>query len=285
MVKRSRRYRIKRGKSNRRRNAAASKIQRMVRRRQSFNRKAIKAVVRAEIAHNAENFCKQVNSTLKLGADPTTYGLPFDSNNIIDVRGWIDQIPQGVTQESRRGNTIKLKRFMVKGYFYIPPIADLAVNNAFPCLVRWRILKYKPDPEITASNLSTNLALNMFQFGSTTTGMTGTMSDMIQNLNSDRYVWKASSRDYKVGRAEWNNSGTSASSNVPNNDYKLTQKFKINCLKHMPKKVKYDDYINHANIPKIFILFQAIRGDGGNPIAAAPLVYCRLSVEIEWEDG
>lgn len=245
----------------------------------------VRAVARAEVHHMAQNKKHQEQHGMNIGSDPNLYPT-FANDCMIDLRhAYLDNIPIGNDIDARIANTIVLRKFLIKGYFYQPDSSAVQTQFSYPMIVKWRALKDKRQNSISAQTLAGQLATDMYDHGNSTQGPTGTLWDNVAKLNTEKYVWKETSRDYKVGRAQFDlNLGQTSQYQVANNDYKMTERFTINCLPWFPKTLKYNDDEAACMCDKVYLMFTAVRGDGGYmPIADLSSVRAQYSVELEWE--
>jgi len=154
-------------------------------------------------------------------------------------------ITQGTAQNSRVGNTIKLKKWIIKGQ--IVPATSLYqnteaqwLNNSMMGYVTIYFGRRTDSQEIT------NDLGAFYQQGNTSAAPTGTSRDIMTPVNKDVYkvYYK---RRFKMAPSSGQNS---TSFILPNNDFELTKTFGFDVCKHIMKNatIKFNDasiYPNH----------------------------------------
>lgn len=147
-------------------------------------------------------------------------------------------ITPGTLQQERIGNTIKLKRWIIKGI--IEPVTDSAEQmlGGMTGFVDIYFGRYTTN---TAPVL--NSLVNLYQNGNTTTTPSCTSTDQLQPLNKDNYKVYYHRR-FKMG-AQFDLTGSSTPGLVApaNNDFKLSQTFGFDVCKYICKDrhLKYPD--------------------------------------------
>ena len=198
------------------------------------------------------------------------------------------QIAQGNAQNQRNGNTIKLKKWLIKGV--IAPVNSIYQTTEAQNLER----SFQGYVTIyfgrrTDSNEITGDLGGLFQAGNTSRPPMGRREDLMTPINKDLYkiYYK---RRFKVGAS----SGQNASTNVlPNNDFDLCKTFGFDVCKHIMKNaiIKYNDtsiYANHQVLRDLafFAIFTPAIGEMGHSIVN-PTSYYRIALQtyFEYEDA
>lgn len=146
----------------------------------------------------------------------------------------------GARQNSRIGNTIKLKRWIIKGL--IQPVISTVTTmpNSFVGYVDiyfGKLLRNTSPP--------LNTLVDLYQNGSDASAPTCSSTDMLNPLNKDKYKVYYHKR-FKMGAAS--DSSTYTSTDNPtypaNNDFKLSQTFGFDVCKYIlkNKSLKFDDF-------------------------------------------
>lgn len=198
----------------------------------------LKRAIKAEISKNIENkmtiSATGSGSILTISATTTTppvysYAVysPFTDGNILNMT-------QGVANNQRIGNVIKIKRWVVKGTVYFDPNAITTVfpNQAFGQSQGYVDLYF--GRRLDMSQTVADTLDNFYQDGATAVTPQGLIVERLFSVNKDQYkiYWH---RRFKIG-----DTGTATYSN---NDYKLNQEFGFDVCKYVCKNkiVKYDD--------------------------------------------
>lgn len=244
--------------------------------------KSIKRIVRQEISRNVENKCLQYQGGLQPGSGPLQMAN-WAANSVIDVTALtFDTIVQGVNQQQRVGNEIKIKSVMFRAVAYPVAVTGDPTSSTPPVeLQMWVVSDKRAPKDATSAEINAIAASNWFQFGSASSAMAGYILDILKVPNHDELTIHKR-KTYKVGpsRPNW----TSVVNT--NNDFKLNQKIRVNLTKYFNKKVKYND--NNpltTNCSKPFICFQALPADGG--LGQTDQSYCQIiyQIDVQWEDA
>lgn len=200
-------------------------------------------------------------------------------------------IPQGVAQNQRVGNSIKLKRWVIKG---------MVSPNVFGILAPYTALGYV-DVYFGRLKLNTkeitNQVSDLYQNGSTSFTPAMRNIDMLCPINRDIY------KIYYHRRFKTGTSGVNAATNLPlasepvNNDYKLTHTFGFDVCKYILKdrKITFSDTNNtpldiDVGSLTLFAIFTPFTGQAfNNTTAVGGLLptYMTLSATsyAEYEDA
>ena len=244
------------------------KPRRMVKKRGARRVSSITKLVKSVIQKTAETKCIQYYNDSIIFSNYTVGVLAGSSQtiNVIEITPnsiWLP-ITQGNSQQGRIGNKIQTKSLIVKGYVY--PRVYLATTplntDPRPSLVKIWIMYDKS----ASGGVVDPSAPQFFQAGNTSTIPNGTISDMFQPVNKDRYVVVAS-KVLKVGCSGYQSgtTGNVAPANSAywhNNDYKMTCPFSFNLTKRCPKRFQFSDNsadpINHG----LFMVYEAVNIQG-----------------------
>lgn len=220
----------------------------------------------------ARTFKKRVRSTIKSMAEKKQtfyndqdeiYGAPADAAFVTENiqlltpanGGSWNVAVQGTGQGQRVGNEIQVVSHIYKAV--VTPYGAGVVN---PVLLRCLIVSPKRLNDDNATAIATICQGRVFQQGSSAVGMSNDITDMIQDYNDDllniHYC-----KTFKLGQAS---PGTSSVS-IGNNDFDALAKVRINLLKYLPKKYKYDDGSAIPGVNKnYYMLWHVARIDGAN---------------------
>lgn len=261
------------------------KYRRRALRKSSGKKAVVRKALRKSATKRVARVCKRVISSMaEVKTTQTTYTVSprnqldtqanFLLNNVIPLspNNDINPIIQGTNQEQRTGNSITTK--YCKGRFVLYPNPYSAINNvnAKPTIVKFWCVSAK-DGYMSPSSMSNIFDISMFQEGSTSTGYTSTLVDLISPINKDVLTlhW---SRTYKLGHSTvyGNANATTSPGNVEaqwaNNDYKMNHIINFDFTKHMKKTFTYNDNTAIPNGKNLFLLVGICYADG-RPFSSA----------------
>lgn len=187
--------------------------------------------------------------------DSVINGSNFENGNIWLSNPTIATKSQGTGQGQRIGNRLKIKKFMYRQRFWcIPQTAD--ANNYH---LKMFVLTDKDNPNNGTTGSTNTAILNgpFFNNGSTSTGTTGIMHDMMLPIDTDR--WRVhKTREFKLGFST-NPQGTTTG--WGNNDYKVSCSVRVNLKKYLPKYVQYRDSDGKIYSRGVVIIFLIVKMD------------------------
>lgn len=218
-----------------------------------LGKKAVMRIAKRVVSMEAEK--KDIRSSLTNIVPVQAENANFDAQSVIDTSVVLRNIPNGNTNGSRIGERIKLSRFMLHGTVYS------RTDVAIPVYLKMWVVsdRFNPNNSSTGniedacrSGLS-QPSSSWFANGNSTSGMTGSLSDL--NLDLDRNRWRVfKTRLFKIG--------TNNSTGYHNNDFKLSQRFSIDLMKYHPKLIRYLDALSNTWFTrKVFIVFQPLTLD------------------------
>jgi len=251
------------------------------------------------------SFAKRVNAIISRNVETKTssvynYESPVADSSFTSTGVWnwflvnqfMNSIPfqisQGTGQNQRIGNTIKMKRWLIKGV--------IAPTNSTFQITEGNNLAHSYQGYVTIffgrrtdSNDVTSDLGSLFQAGNSSRGPMGRREDLMTPVNKDLYkvYYK---RTFKLGAA----SGQTSSINImPNNDFDMCHTFGFDVTKHIMKNatIKFNDtsvYANHQVLRDL--AFWAIWTPAIGQLANSnvnPASYYRLALQtyFEYEDA
>lgn len=245
--------------------------------------KAIKKMVKREIARNVENKTREVyfNNVTIYPSNATLF-----QNNVVTVspNSSTLSIAQGTTQGARIGNQIKTKKLVMRGIFN--PLEFHSTTNVTPRPVNIKMIVFydRQAPSAVPQPLT-----NLFQLGSSQAGLVGALSDMIMPYNNDRYRVLAT-KQFKLGYSNY--IGTTGSGSPQetqqywaNNDYKMNCQYSWDLTKYMPQMVKFNDASNDPTTRGLYVLTYIVPADGtvyGTVVEALTHTYV---IRYDYEDA
>ena len=208
----------------------------------------IKKYVKLQIAKQIENKCSVSNKfempVMKwIATDPEFFNANYQN---------FFNLSQGVDQGQRVGNTIRLKRWVIKGFVTPTNALPAQTNNtpfdpaSFQGQVRLMLVRKR-------NNAPLDPALSqLLQNGNSAVNPLGTQFDKLYPINKDQYkvFWE---RIFKVGPAGANPTaaGLQYYPFQANNDFKMTESFGLDVTQYIGKdaKITYNDGTTQSVLP------------------------------------
>lgn len=191
-------------------------------------------------------------------------------------------IGQGVTQNTRVGNKIKVRRVMLN--YTLRPNPYNATTNAIPqlCEVDLFLGYLKQANGILPTALDIG---QLFQLGNSAMAPQGNLLDLISDINKDFWTIKKRWR-HKVGYADYTGSGPNVVTQYySNNDFHLNVVKKMDITKFCPKTITFNDGTNSPMGNNLFFFFQAVASQGDTFLAAQEPMRIDYWVSFEYEDA
>lgn len=210
--------------------------------------------------------------------------------------GYSYNIPQGTAQGERVGNEILPVSLKLRGVIRAESYFDNTTNyNPCPLYVTLWVVKLRQHLNDTFTDLSTVMQNTFFQFGSVSQGFSGTLTDLVRDVNQD-HIQLITRKVYKLGYNQYVsafaiNSANNINQQYANNDTAHCKMFKIDLSKHLPKTMKFNDGSdNVTNQHRLWCFFTCHRTDGnqiqtssGNFTGPQPADVC-LGAEFRYKD-
>jgi len=240
-----------------------------------FAKKVLKVVKKQEETKHAQPLQDLGGIALYGYANFVQSGIPAGTSSYIELTSIFNTIGQGTGQGDRIGNRISPNKFIFHGFMNYNNSLTLPLNNLQPMVVKMFIFRMKntvsaPNPDMT----------KFFQYGNTSQAPTGYIQDMKNKVNSDDINLYAT-RTFKLAPS-------AMSATASNNDFKLTQAFKVDLTKYV-KKVIYDDTTATIKNHQIFVSFlfgrndcQALAKDANNEYSVP--IQIGYTIEASYKD-
>lgn len=220
-------------------------------------KKSMVKLVKRVIKGASETKQVRYNASVAISAYNTSSWASGGLQLLMPVAGYTTSIGQGAGAGDRVSNKITTKSLWFNGLIS-PKVYDINVNpSPQPRDVMMVILSSKSDPTAVLAALP-----NLFQNGNTSQGPSGTQLDTIIPFNTDKYTIYYR-RVFKCGTAE--NAGSGINNNYQrysNNDYKICNRFRVNCTKYINKVLKFNDTSNVPNNRFLWAVFLVMNADG-----------------------
>lgn len=252
-----------------------------------FNKKVYKALSRvAELkraSYNINNFA--LTSVVSANFDQTIKYLNPSAST-----GALYNISQGVGQGLRTANKITTKKAILSGVIHINTEYSTQNYNMCPLYVALYIFKLKKGvQDVTPAEYV--VQNQFFQFGSSSTGFSGTLRDLTMGVNND-VVTLLKKRVFKVGTSTVRSATASGTANVLNQDYAdgtvgIAKMFNMDVTDCLAKEYIYNDTDNTPQNSSTFFMFVPLRVDGGLILTSGGLatgtVPCYVDFGIEYQ--
>lgn len=255
-----------------------------------FNKKVYKALSRVaetkRASYNINNFAlTSVNSS---SLDQVIKYL-----NPSSATGALYNISQGTGQGARIGNRINTKKCILSGVIHINTEYSSQNYNMCPLYVGMYIFKLKKGKEDVAP-VEYVVQNQFFQFGSSSTGFSGSLRDLTMEPNSE-VVTLLKKRVFKVGTSVVRSATASGTANVLNQDYAdgtvgIAKMFKIDVTKCLSSTYMYNDTDNTPTNSNTYVMWIPFRVDGGLILTSGGLAtgtlpcYVDFSVDYRYTD-
>ena len=201
--------------------------------------------------------------------------LPYPTYNTIS---------QGIGAGQRIGNEIKVRKIMLNYVLRPQPYSATTPGNPFPgpSEVEMYLGYTKQAPGLLPGTVDMGY---LYQGGNIAYAPSGSLSDLIADVNKDYWVIKKRWR-HKMGYSSYNGTGGSATVQYQsNNDFKLNVVKKLNITKLCPSTMKFNDTDNTLQGKNLFLFFQSV--SAGGSITSSGVQSCNLDywVNITYEDA
>jgi len=266
-------------KKNSGRKARARRGRGVARGRKSGVSSAVKSYVAKAIAVNVENKTCNANYAGAFGnavANPSLYAYPMTPYTSYMTIG------QGVQQNQRIGNSVKVKKAILR--YILRPMPYNVDSNPFPAPVQVEL--YLGRTKLCGGDLPTSGDMvTLFQNGNTSFAPVGNLNDLISETNKD--YWHIAKRwSHKVGTADSYGTGSVASTQYfANNDFKLNIVRRMDITKYYPKTLKFNDSTNQVQGNGLFLFYQCLNAGGGTNASTVLPCHITFWIDVRYEDA
>jgi len=232
----------------------------------------VRTIVKAEIARDIENKVTQTGSvsnsvlTIQTNGEGNEPDYSFFNWAPATAAGGVLNISQGVDSQTRVGNKIKLKRWVIKGTCYYDPAGTISATNGWQQSQGYINIYFGRTNNI--NNIVTDTLDYFYQNGSNTITPLGEIIERTYGVNHDYYkiYWH---KQFKIGA----NTNNGDNINYGNNDYSLNHEFGFDVCKLCTKNliVKYNDMsdIPQDGLFNSLFLFATYTSPNTNPVVNA----------------
>lgn len=245
----------------------------------------VKTIVKKEMSRATEN--KEVANTDNYWEIYQTGSISITTSTVAILS---PTIAQGVGENGRIGNSVKLKNLYLRGYMSVYPQTNLGVisNSSVPQIpgqfnVRLFIGKLKQSilPPQTSD------FAQLLRTGAATTSFDSTnMLSLCRTVNSELFTVYYD-KIHKIGLATHSGGQANFSTTfgLANNDYKLSKILKINCTKFIKKTLIFNDNNNQPTNTGLYMWAGIVDSLGSANTTVAPLVNFTYDLEFSYEDA
>lgn len=168
----------------------------------------------------------------------------------------IPQIGQGTLNNQKVGNVVIPKSCVVRGYLNALPITANGGTNPYPNVPFYvKVIVYR-----LKVNMTSNFNEDIMDDAGAYVPFSGFIDDLLLPLNTEKYAI-AYNKTFKL-QAPPGTAGTNTNSNI--GSIPTAKMFKVNLLKHLPKKLKYTDTSLDPTNARWFISAGIVPCDGNS---------------------
>lgn len=242
---------------------------------------AVKKYVKRTLSAQLENKTAAVEAEADFASYDSVTTPSMNAFPMLPYTGYLT-IPQGVTQGTRVGNEIKIKKVMLN--YTLHPLPYDATTNGRPQPVE--VLMYLGSTRASRGIVPDSADLSQFfQLGATARPPNGSLDDCLLEINRDYWDVKKAWR-HKIGNSNNNGTGNlAAAQSFQNNDFKLNEVRRLNITKLCPKTVKFNDSSNPQQGPNLFFMYEAVPAAGGAFLGSQRVVHINFYLQIDYEDA
>lgn len=275
---------------DRKRNSKRGKRSNKPRVRKSALKRMVSSVVAKAIARNVEN--KRLTTEFTKNMYHSGAGTNFTNNNIIALcpnagAGYLYQMVQGVQQQQRVGNQVRLKKLIFRGIMAPNPYSATTNPTPNPIMIQMFIVSMKRNvPSSSIAEVNNVFQNTFFANGSSSLGALGTLYDCVTPINTDQ-VTLHYKKTFKLGYENYSGvtGGADTGQTKASNDYKLNQRFSINVAKYMTKVWKFNDNDGATTSRQVYAIFQPINFNGSIPAVGTTPAGLIAGVDVFYEDA
>lgn len=245
---------------------------------------------RRVVSRRRSTFKQKVNRIISSQVEKKLY-VVYAANNAITTAAatnpfsvnLMPTLTQGVTQESRIGQQIKIKSAIIKGFVNILPYNAVSNPLSTPVMIKLWVISSKLVN--TSTIASTNIATSFFEVGSDTVGFQGNLLDMTFPVNADMFTVHRTKR-FEIGSTYASSTGPVGTGGYYDNS-KMILPFSFNYGKYFKTQLKYNDdssFLN-GNLPtnrNCWLVAQAVYCDGSS--SAITCAEFHYTLKIEYTD-
>lgn len=196
-------------------------------------------------------------------------------------------IVQGVGENGRIGNSVKLKKLFLRGYMSIYPQNTLSVitnSQAIEQVGQWNVRLFIGKLKNAISSPTTLDFDKLLRTGAAQSPFNSSTSlSLLRTVNTE-YFTVYYDKIHKIGIQSGNN--VSVATGFHNNDYKLSKFIKLNLTKFMKKTLIFnDDGNNNPSNTALYMWAGLVDSIGSQYSSPDALVQLSYDLEFSYEDA
>lgn len=254
-------------------------------------RKAKRAVLTRAIKRTVKTMAETKRANYNVNNFALTSVLSADYDQIIkflnptSATGALYNIIQGTGQGARVGNKIATKKCILSGVVHINTEWSAQNYNMCPLYVALYVFKVKVGIASIA-DVETTVKTKFFAAGSSSTGFSGTLRDLVMEVNSD-VITLMKKRVFKVGTgmvqsATGNNTANTLNQSFNDGTATIAKMFKMDVTKCMAKSYVFNDTDNSPQNSGTYFMWVPFRVDGGLIMTNAGLATGTLPCWVDY---
>ena len=242
--------------------------------------KNIVAIVKKTMSKKAEN--KEVcalNQYMKIYQSGST---TITGNTVNTLN---PTIVQSVNENGRVGNSVMVKRMILRGYMSIYPqnTAGVITDSSVPEQIgQWNVRLFIGKLKTTIGAPSTTDFNALLRTGGVVSEFASQNSlSLLRTVNTELFTVYYD-KIFKIGMQNGNNASTVTG--IHNNDYKLSRLIKIDCTRMFKKTLVFNDTNNNPTNCGLYMWAGLVDSLGSAHTSADPLVQLSYDLEYSYED-
>ena len=233
--------------------------------------KAVKSFVKKAIHRSQEN-----KVFIRYGANNTITTASGGNPTYLNL---VPTPTQGVAQNQRIGNSIKVVKAYIRGHVNLLPYNASTNPYVGPVYVKMWVCSNKQYNTATISG--TSIATDFFELGSGSAGFQGNMLDLDFTANKDNWIIHKT-KTFELGTTAVAGFA-SANSSAWNDNSRFTRPFYFSLGSKMRKKLNFVDTATDPTNINMFLVFQAVYADGSS--SAVNSAEFHYTSRYEYEDA
>lgn len=240
---------------------------------------AVKKYIKKVIHTDQEN--KIINTNYSANFGTVLQSTNMNMYPMLPYVGY-STIPQGILQNNRIGNEVKVRKVMLK--YVLRPVAYDSGINPFPAPAE--VDMFLGYTKQSSGFLPGTVDIGyLFQQGSGSAAPSGNLGDLIQDVNTDYWTIKKRWR-HKIGAAAYTGTGGNAANQyASNNDFKFNVVNKMDITKFCPKTLKFNDNTSSIQGRNLFLFYQAVSATGNILGASNRFISIDFWLDLTYEDA
>lgn len=188
-------------------------------------------------------------------------------------------ITQGLTQSSRIGNSIRLKKLKLAGVLRAQPYNVTTNTDPVPIYVKFLFLTRRDSPMAIYPTVT-----DILQFGSTSEAPGTALLNIMRPVNTDEWVVHTT-KIFKLGYSSYTGTSSDAAAQYnSNNDFKLNHFVNLDLTKYCNKIFKFDDNTSNPSNRNVVLYPIVYAADNSDFLTNAIPAVFDYTLDITYED-